>query len=143
MKRPSNCNFLCPVLLLLGLLWSCGESQTEIAHNTGLQHLPVDEVYQIIEKNPEVAIIDVRTDREFNAELGHIPGAQLKPLQDIENWVSEIDSLKDKEIILVCRSGNRSTVAGDYLYQKGFKNVINVKGGMRAWNAKEYAIEKQ
>jgi rhodanese-related sulfurtransferase len=143
MKRPSNCKFLYPVLLLLGLLWSCGESQTEVAPNTGIQHLSVDEVRQIIRNNPEVAIIDVRTDQEFNSELGHIPGAQLKPLQAIENWVSEIDSLKDKEIILVCRSGNRSARAGEYLHGKGFKNVINVKGGMRAWNAKEYAIEKQ
>jgi len=131
------------VSLLLTLIWGCSEKQSsaQTADST-VEHLPVAEVQKMIAENPQIPIIDVRTQQEFTGDLGHIAGAQLKPVQDIGNWVSQIDSLKDQTIILVCRSGNRSGQAAKYLAERGFKHLINVKGGMIDWNKNEYPIEK-
>jgi rhodanese-related sulfurtransferase len=131
------------VPLLLTLIWGCSEKQPSArAADSTVQHLPAGEVQKMIAENPQIPIIDVRTQPEFTGELGHIAGAQLKPLQDIGNWVSQIDSLKDQTIILVCRSGNRSGQAANYLAKRGFKHLINVKGGMIDWNKNQYPIEK-
>lgn len=130
------------IAMLLPFLWSCSEQQSAAQASLVVQHLPADEVHKMIEENPGITVIDVRTAEEFSGELGHIPGSQLKPLPDIENWATQIDSLKDEEIILVCRSGNRSGHAARYLEERGFKLLVNVKGGMRDWNKMGYPIEK-
>ncbi|TVL96269.1 MAG: hypothetical protein CV087_23815 [Candidatus Brocadia sp. WS118] len=131
------------VSLLLTLVWGCGETQSSAqTADATVEHLPATEVQKMIAENPQIPIIDVRTQPEFTGELGHIAGAQLKPVQDIGNWVSKIDSLKDQTIILVCRSGNRSGQAANYLAERGFKHLINVKGGMIDWNKNQYPIEK-
>lgn len=140
-KVLSRCKHIL-IALLLPLLWSCGEQQSTARTDSAVQHLPADEVHNMIEKNPGITVIDVRTAEEFSGELGHIPGSQLKPLPEIESWASQMDSLKDEEIILVCRSGNRSGHAARYLEERGFKHLVNVKGGMREWNKMGYEIEK-
>jgi hydroxyacylglutathione hydrolase len=80
----------------------------------------------------EVVLIDVREPDEFQGELGHIPGATLKPLGLIEDWCSSLP--KNKTIVFVCRSGGRSARASAFAYQKGYKNIYNLKGGMILWN---------
>lgn len=83
----------------------------------------------------EVIVLDVRTPEEYNS--GHIPGAELVPLQIIEGMSEELD--KDKHYLIVCRSGNRSQQAADILSGKGFKNLYNMTGGMNEWT---YDIEQ-
>jgi phage shock protein E len=94
----------------------------------------VEELYQ----RNDVVILDVREDSEYNA--GHIPGATLVPLGQIPNRLDEIP--KDKTVIAVCRSGNRSSQATNFLRQQGFENVHNMTGGMNAWSQAGYKIEK-
>ena len=122
---------------------SQGQQQANLAQ-AAIQHLNVDQVYELMQQDTNYVLIDVRTPAEYIGELGHIPGAELRPLQEIQNWVQEIESLKnsDKMIVLVCRSGNRSRKAAEFLQEKGFQNLINVMGGMRAWNQKGYPVEK-
>ncbi|MDC3424336.1 rhodanese-like domain-containing protein [Aquibacillus sp. 3ASR75-11] len=82
-------------------------------------------------KNDEnLNIIDVREDNEV--ETGKIPGAKHIPLGEILTRTDELD--KDKEYIMVCRSGNRSGLASDWLTDKGFK-VKNMAGGMSEWDS--------
>ena len=99
--------------------------------------LTVSEVSQVI-KEMDVAIIDVREEYEYNE--GHIEGAALLPLGEIPDRIDEIP--KDVPVILVCRSGNRSGQAYQYLTEQGFDNVHNMLGGMLDWAAYGYAIEK-
>ena len=106
-----------------------------------VRDLSVAEVHQMIQDNPEVLIIDVRTPAEYNAPGGHMPGAQLKPLQEITEWAPSLASDKDQQIILVCRSGNRSGQAMRYLQQQGFRNLVNMQGGMLDWTRKGFAVE--
>ncbi len=80
-------------------------------------------------------LIDVRQPREF-AE-GHIPGAQLIPLPEIENRLDELDD--DKNLILYCRTGGRSAVAAALIKDAGPRQgrLYNLVGGIAGWEGKE------
>jgi rhodanese-related sulfurtransferase len=79
-------------------------------------------------------IIDVREPNEY-AEFNI--GAKLVPLGKIQSMqIDEIEDLKDEEVIIHCRSGQRSMVACMFLDTLGFKNTKNLVGGMLAWKEK-------
>jgi rhodanese-related sulfurtransferase len=84
-----------------------------------------------IESGEALHVVDVREPsehEEFNV------GGILIPLGDIRGGdIDAIESLKDQEVILYCRSGNRSGQAAIILESMGFTNVINVTGGMLSW----------
>ncbi|MFK8019782.1 MAG: rhodanese-like domain-containing protein [Pseudomonadales bacterium] len=82
----------------------------------------------------EPVLLDVRTSEEYDGELGHIDGSLLIPLKELANRVSELEQHKDKNIVVVCRSGVRSTTAAAILTGLGFEKVSNLQGGMLAWN---------
>jgi rhodanese-related sulfurtransferase len=85
-------------------------------------------------------LIDVREPHEWNGELGHIKGAQLIPMNEIP---MNLDQLKqDEEILLICRSGNRSGRIGMYLDQQGYQ-VTNLLGGMLDWNALKLPVSRE
>lgn len=86
-------------------------------------------------------ILDVRTPNEFYS--GHIPGAVLVPLQQLSQRLSELREHKEKEILVYCRSGNRSTVAAEILIRNGFRKIYNLRPGIRGWLGEGYQIEKQ
>ena len=79
-------------------------------------------------------ILDVRQPDEWNAV--HIPGATLIPLDQLEARVNEVP--KDKEVVVVCRSGNRSQQGRDILKSAGFSQVTSMAGGMNQWSAAGY-----
>lgn len=76
-------------------------------------------------------ILDVREPEEWNA--GHIPGATLIPLGQLESRVDELP--RDQQIVVVCRSGNRSQTGRDILLSAGFENVTSMSGGMNDWTS--------
>ncbi|HTN65279.1 MAG TPA: rhodanese-like domain-containing protein [Burkholderiaceae bacterium] len=76
-------------------------------------------------------LIDVRETGEY-AE-GHAPGSVLIPLGQLQQRLPEIESYKDKPVVLICRSGNRSAKALKQLQQAGFSAASNIDGGMIAW----------
>lgn len=89
----------------------------------------VTEVYQRIQNQEDVQIIDVRELDEW--ETGHIAEALHIRLSEIPSRIKELD--QNREIIMVCRSGNRSGKACEYLVQLGY-DVTNMQGGMLNWN---------
>ncbi len=96
-----------------------------------MKTMNVTEVQSRIEAGDKLNLLDVREPMEhedFNI------GGILLPLGDIRvGDTSSIDHLKDQEVIIYCRSGNRSGQACMVLESLGFTNVINVSGGMLAW----------
>ncbi|MBO8170836.1 MAG: sulfurtransferase TusA family protein [Bacillaceae bacterium] len=80
--------------------------------------------------DPNAIILDVREEAEY--AFGHIPGAVNYSFGELEQHIDELD--KDKEIYVVCRTGNRSDMACQLLSDKGFKNLKNVLPGMSQWN---------
>ncbi len=95
----------------------------------------VSEAYQMRENG--AFVLDVREPNEW--EAGHIPGATLISLGDLESRLDEIP--KDQEILIVCRSGNRSAQAREILKNKGFNQVTSMAGGMNQWAAKSFVVE--
>jgi sulfur dioxygenase len=81
----------------------------------------------------ELQIVDVREADEFAGPLGHIVGALLLPLGELEKRAAEL--LKDRPVITVCRSGARSAQAAAILRKVGFGKVANLAGGMLRWRA--------
>lgn len=74
-------------------------------------------------------VLDVRTQEEWNDH--HIPGTTLIPLDQLESRVNEVP--RDQEVVVVCRSGNRSATGRDILRQAGFEQVTSMAGGLNAW----------
>ncbi len=84
------------------------------------------------ERLAEYDIIDVRSEEEFDGDLGHVEGSRLIPLPELVERTHELDARS--RLLLVCRSGNRSGQACDQLAKLGFADVTNLVGGMLAWN---------
>ena len=101
------------------------------------------EVKAMLDEGEPIILIDVRSPAEFVGELGHIPGSMLRPLPEIDQWVTELNGKYEEKIVLVCRSGNRSGVSAKYLTKNGFKKVYNMSGGMKAWNKMGFPVEKE
>lgn len=99
-----------------------------------MQLITIDEVKQRLDKGEELFLVDVREPYE-NAEFNI--GGTLLPLGQIRSMeIDAIESLKDKEVICYCRSGNRSGQACQLLETFGFTNTKNLTGGMLAWQEK-------
>nr|WP_319493226.1 rhodanese-like domain-containing protein [uncultured Desulfobacter sp.] len=88
--------------------------------------------------NQATTILDVRQPSEY--EERHIPGAVLIPLSELSDRLEELDP--EKPTLVYCAIGGRSRVAAQMLAGKGFKKVINVSGGIKAWES-EIAIGDQ
>ena len=77
-------------------------------------------------------VIDVRNPDELKGALGALDVVVNIPLPDLESRIKEIERFKGKELLIICRSGNRSGRAVKLLQAKGIK-ATNVAGGMIAW----------
>jgi len=77
--------------------------------------------------------IDVREGAEL--EFGVMDGAIHIPVQSVPGRLNDLESYKEETIVLLCRSGRRSDQVGGFLEEMGFKDVINLDGGMNAWAA--------
>jgi sulfur dioxygenase len=78
-----------------------------------------------------VQVLDVRTRPEFDAELGHLAGAQLIPLDELRAQTAEVKA--DKPIVIVCQTGRRSALATAILTKAGITRVASLAGGMVRW----------
>lgn len=99
-----------------------------------MQPITIDEVKKRMDAGEQLILIDVREPQE-NAAFNI--GGTLLPLGNIRVMdIDSIESLKDKEVICYCRSGNRSGQACQLLETYGFTNTKNLTGGMLAWQEK-------
>ena len=97
-----------------------------------MEDITGQELKERIAKGEKLNIIDVR--EQFEYDEFNI-GAKLIPLGTLPDAMFEMNNLKDKEIIVHCKSGARSATAKAYLSQNGFTKVRNLLGGMLAWRA--------
>lgn len=95
----------------------------------------VEEAHRLITTDSSVVVLDVRTPEEFTGNLGHISGAVLLPVQELQQRLAELEKYKEKTILAICRTGRRSAKAVKILTEAGFK-ACNVEGGMVRWNEK-------
>lgn len=84
-----------------------------------------------IDQNQQYMLIDVRSPEEY--AQGHIQGSRLIPLDVLSNSIKNIVPDTTQEIIVNCRSGGRSAQAVHVLKSLGYTKVINLTGGVIAW----------
>lgn len=94
------------------------------------EDITCQKVKERLESGERFNFIDVREEWEY--EEANI-GATLIPLGDLPNRISEIEHLKNEEIIIHCKSGARSGRAKKFLNTQGFTNVRNMEGGITAY----------
>ena len=93
-----------------------------------------------LQENPQLMILDVREPNEYDSM--HIKGSILIPRGilesacewDYEETIPELVQAREREIVVVCRSGFRSVLATHSMQLLGYKNVVSLKTGLRGWN---------
>jgi len=97
-----------------------------------MKRIKPEELKEILERDKmgQFVLVDVRQPEEYRA--GHIPGARLVPLGELEARHGELE--KDNKIVIYCRSGHRSMGAAILLCGLGFKDVYTMDGGMLDWD---------
>lgn len=95
-----------------------------------MEDITVAELRQRITNENSPTLVDVREPYE-HSEF-NIGGRNL-PLGEIQNWMQELQDQKDKELVLYCRTGNRSGMACAFLKAAGFEKARNLTGGVVAW----------
>jgi len=125
-----------PVIYVIAVLivGACNQKTIEQTPVKEFPNITVADVQKKINAKNNILLLDVRTATEFDGPLSHIEGAVLLPIQELEQRVDELNEHKEKEIIVICRSGNRSQTGTRILISHGF-NAVNMLGGMEAWNA--------
>jgi rhodanese-related sulfurtransferase len=94
-----------------------------------MKEISAIEVEALVKQNAPIHLIDVREDEEV--ATGMIPNAINIPLRFMESKLKDLD--QSKEYIMICRSGNRSSMAAALLDARGYK-VLNMAGGMLEYN---------
>jgi rhodanese-related sulfurtransferase len=115
-----------------------------------LEHVPEMMPWDLeerLQQNPDLLILDVREPYEY--DLMHIPGSMAVPRGvletacewDYEETIPELVKARDREIVVVCRSGYRSVMAARAMQELGYKNVTSLKTGLRGWNDYEQPLQ--
>jgi rhodanese-related sulfurtransferase len=85
-------------------------------------------------------LVDIRDTKEYSA--GHIAGALSMPISSIDARIGELESYKDKPVVLVCKMGQHASAVGRKLKALGFENVRRLSGGMAEWTASSLPMVK-
>ncbi|MUG93648.1 DUF2892 domain-containing protein [Scytonema sp. UIC 10036] len=101
-----------------------------------LQTIDAQTLKTLIEQQA-VTLIDVREPAEYAGE--HIPGATLVSLSKFDPH--KVPQDEDTQVVLYCRSGNRSTIAAQKLFDAGFAKVTHLDGGIGAWKEAGYSTK--
>lgn len=96
----------------------------------------VEEASQLIENNPGLVILDVRTVSEFDE--GHIEGAINIPVNEVADRLSEIS--KDDDLLVYCRTGNRSGAAVGILEDAGYTRIYHMHEGISVWIQRGFPV---
>jgi adenylyltransferase/sulfurtransferase len=105
-----------------------GEEHTPVI--TGIPEITSQEVKKMMDEKKPFVLIDVREPHEF--QICRIPGSKLIPLGEVAKRMNELNSAD--EIVVHCRSGQRSAKAVELLMKAGFLKIHNLKGGILAWS---------
>jgi rhodanese-related sulfurtransferase len=90
--------------------------------------------------DPALVVLDVRTPAEF-AE-GHVPGAINVPHDEVAQRLDELAPLRDKDVVVYCKSGRRAGLALKVLGEHGYTRLAHLSGDMQGWTAAGRPVER-
>jgi rhodanese-related sulfurtransferase len=117
-------------LIIYILLQMGGRANTALAGTVS-----VNEAYELAQNG--AFVLDVRTVEEWNEF--HAPNSHLIPLDQLAARLAEVP--RDRQVVVVCRSGNRSQQGRDILLNAGFEQVTSMTGGLNEWRASGFPVE--
>jgi rhodanese-related sulfurtransferase len=101
-----------------------------------VQEMSVEELKARLERGDDLKLLDIRSEAEVLQ--GVLPKSEHLPMHLIPLRAQELP--RDKDVVLYCRSGARSFHACAFLMQQGFRNVVNLRGGIIDWARQGYEI---
>jgi rhodanese-related sulfurtransferase len=116
------------------LLWSFFGNRLR-----GIKEVDCTGALQMI-NHKEALVLDVRENQEYQS--GHLLNAKQIPLGKLRERIGELERHRDKPIVVVCRSGQRSATACALLGRDGYAQVYNLAGGVMAWQKANLPLEK-
>jgi rhodanese-related sulfurtransferase len=122
-------------LVVFLLLQLGGGNRNTPAANTLSSTISVAEAHELYQNG--AFVLDVRTVEEWNEF--HAPDSTLIPLDQLASRLNEVP--RDRQIVVVCRSGNRSQQGRDILLNAGFEQVTSMAGGLNEWRANGFPVE--
>jgi len=122
MKKPGNYSFSAGI--------ASGTIKVIDYAAASYNELSTEQAVKVLQ-NTNPLILDVRTQGEF--QQGHIEGANLLPVQALQQNMQSLAAYKDQDIFIYCATGNRSTVASRILIEAGFKKIYNLRYGISDW----------
>jgi len=105
----------------------------------GFKDVTPAEVVEYINKK-DALVVDVRDEGEY--QQGHIINAMHIPVALVDSRIGELESHRDRPIIVACRTGQRSARVGTILNKQGFNDVYKLGGGMMAWQSANLPLAK-
>ena len=106
-----------------------------------IREVTVADVERVCAAGEPVQLIDVREEEEWRR--GHLPGARHLCKGIIERDIEQAVPDRDAHLILYCGGGFRSALAADALQKMGYRHVVSMDGGWRAWTAAGLAVERE
>jgi len=104
-----------------------------------IERLALDDLPERARANPDLQILDVREQSEWDA--GHIPGSAFKPWHDIDGVPEGVDAARP--VAVICESGQRGATAASVLQRHGARQVIHViEGGVPQWGRLGHPLER-
>jgi len=94
--------------------------------------ISVAELKKRLDAGEELVILDIREPHELR--ISKLNNTFHIPLADLADRLEELKDIKEKEIVIYCRSGRRSGIATTFMQEEGFRSVFNLKGGINAWS---------
>ena len=131
------------VLLIAAALWDWRAGVSRGGTADGISWIEARTLANHLKREPEPVIVDVRGPDEFHGPLGHVASALNLPVGELPNRMTEINALKDKPVILICRTDKRSANAAALLRDSGFRDVHVLRGGMEQWNESGLPVERR
>lgn len=105
---------------------------TSGAAESHVPEIDASELQARLSGGEDLALIDVR--EHFEASMAKIEGARLIPLGELDAALSELESWRDRPVVVHCHHGGRSRRACELLISRGFSRVENLRGGIDAWS---------
>ena len=135
------CGSSCDTILATSPGGTCKHCMMEMVKKSSIVHgsIAPSDLYAHILKagSVNILLLDVRTAEEFNGtapdKFGRLKNAINIPVQQLQTRIKELDTYKDREIIVYCSVGKRSEDIGEKLINAGYKNVKNLYGGIFEW----------
>ncbi|MCP4277273.1 MAG: sulfurtransferase [Gammaproteobacteria bacterium] len=102
--------------------------------------LSINELQQRLGNDDELLLLDVRSTKDYQGELGHIQDSRNIPLEQLEPGLSGLSSYLEKPVAIICTTDRRSKKAARLLTGQGFRDVHVVSGGMTQWSQEKQLI---